>query len=113
MGMEGLQNLAEPALREGWRRVRLWLLASLVIMAICLFMMLSQPAHAATCVPLQPMLDQLVKRYHEFIVVTGNAGDQHMIVTMSDAGTFTVLLSDGKQACIILAGEKAALDNGI
>lgn len=90
------------------------------LMLLCLSMIAhldkagAQTAAAQPCVPLQPLLNRLVKAFHEFVVLTGKAaGDQQMIVTMSDAGTFSVLLTDGKQACIVIAGEKAELDNGI
>lgn len=74
------------------------------------------PAHAQarSCAPMKPLLDQLAKNFHEFVVITGQAaGEQRFMVTMSDKGTFSVLLSDGRQACIVIAGEKAELDNGI
>jgi hypothetical protein len=75
-----------------------------------------RPAHALqlACGPLPILLKQLADRDHEFVVMTGNNADgQKMLVTRSDAGTFTVLLGDGKGACVILAGEKAEFDNGI
>jgi hypothetical protein len=74
-------------------------------------------AHAqavpSACAPLKPMLDRLAAAYHEFVVIRGNAADQQMLVTLSQSGTFTVLLTDGRKACIILAGEKGEIDNGI
>jgi hypothetical protein len=70
-------------------------------------------APAASCGPLQPFLDQLAQRYHEYIVIRGDVADQKMIVTAADNGSFSVLLTDGKTACMILAGEKAELDKGI
>jgi hypothetical protein len=74
-----------------------------------------RPAHALqlACGPLPVLLEQLADRYHEFPVMSGdNAGGSKMVVTRSDAGTFTILLGDGNGACVILAGDKAQFDNG-
>jgi hypothetical protein len=90
----------------------------LLLIALCLAMIIVltvRPARAAqlACGPLPLLLKQLVDRYHEFVVMTGtNADGHHVTVTLSDKGTFTVLLGDGKGACVVLSGEKAALDNG-
>lgn len=94
--------------------------AALLLLAItlCLAMIAAlsiRPAQAARlmCGPLPLLLKQLAARYHEFPVMTAdNADGQKVIVTRSDAGTFTVLLGDGKGACVILAGDKAEFDNG-
>ncbi|TIW23774.1 MAG: hypothetical protein E5V63_24235 [Mesorhizobium sp.] len=97
-------------------RILVAIVAALILLCLGMIVHLDKAdAQTATpCVPLQPLLDRLVKAFHEFIVLTGKAaGDHQMIVTMSDAGTFSVLLTDGKQACIVIAGEKAVLDNGI
>jgi hypothetical protein len=90
----------------------------LILIALCLAaitVLTIWPAHAdpLPCGPERQMLDHLAAHFHEFVVMTGNAADQHMIVTMSSTGTYTVLLSDGTKACMILAGEKAEFDNGI
>ncbi|RWB66594.1 hypothetical protein [Mesorhizobium sp.] len=72
------------------------------------------PAHAQiSCAPLQAMLNRLAKTYHEFIVIRGTAGDRQMFLTLSQAGTYSVIVSDGRTGCVILVGEKAELDNGI
>jgi hypothetical protein len=120
MGMEGLDQVVAEVIEEAARRIRRWLISAAILIALCLAMiaLLSvRPANASEptpCAPLQPLLDHLVKAFHEFVVMTGNAaGDRHVIVTMSDAGTFSIVVTDGKQACIIMAGDKAALDNGI
>ncbi|MER9912777.1 hypothetical protein NKJ71_19315 [Mesorhizobium sp. M0050] len=110
--MEGLQNLAEPVVRR-------WLIVGAILLAICLGMILAlmvRPATAAqlSCGPLELLLKQLAERYHEFPVMTATNQDGAKVqVTLSDAGTFTVLLGDGKGACVILAGDKAEFDNGI
>jgi hypothetical protein len=91
----------------------------LLLIALCLAMIIVltvRPARAAqlACGPLPLLLKQLVDRYHEFVVMTGTNADGHqVVVTRSDAGTFTVLLGDGKGACVVLAGDKAEFDNGI
>ncbi|WP_136617084.1 MULTISPECIES: hypothetical protein [Mesorhizobium] len=91
----------------------------LILITLCLAaitVLTIRPAHALqlACGPLPVLLKQLADRYHEFVVMTGsNLDGQQMLVTRSDAGTFTVLLGDAKGACVILAGEKAAFDNGI
>lgn len=109
MGMEGLQDLATPVIR------RVLIIAGILI-AVCLTMIMwLSAAHAAqlACGPLPMLLKQLADRYHEFVVLAANNADGHKVmVTRSDAGTFTVLLGDGKGACIILAGDKAEFDNG-
>jgi len=90
----------------------------LTLIALCLaaIIFLSiRPAHALqlACGPVPVLLKQLAERYHEFVVMTGNNADgQKMLITRSDAGTFTVLLGDGKGACAILMGEKSEFDNG-
>lgn len=90
------------------------ILAALIALCLAMIWHLT-PAHAQAtpCAPIQAMLDRLAKAYHEFIVVRGKAADQQMLVTLSPAGTFSVLLTDGRKACIILAGEKGEIDNGI
>ncbi|AEH88217.1 hypothetical protein [Mesorhizobium opportunistum] len=88
---------------------RFLLLAALTFLA-------ARPAYAVqlACGPVPILLKQLADRYHEFVVMSGdNADGQKVLVTRSDAGTFTVLLGDGKGACVILAGAKAEFDNGI
>lgn len=91
----------------------------LILIALCLAMitfLTVQSAQAAQlqCGPLPLLLKQLADRYHEFVVMAANNADGHKVmVTRSDAGTFTVLLGDGKGACVILAGDKAEFDNGI
>lgn len=112
MGMEGMQNLAEMAVRR-------WLISAVVLIAVCIVMIIAltiRPAGAAqlSCGPLPQMLKQLADRYHEFPVMAANNADgAKVLVTRSDAGTFTVLLGAGKGACVILAGDKAEFDNGI
>lgn len=91
----------------------------LILIALCLAMitfLTVQSARAAQlhCGPLPLLLKQLADRYHEFVAMAANNADGHKVmVTRSDAGTFTVLLGDGKGACVILAGDKAEFDNGI
>ncbi|TPN11743.1 hypothetical protein [Mesorhizobium sp. B2-1-2] len=91
----------------------------LTMIALCLaaitFLTIQQARAAQlACGPLPLLLKQLVDRYHEFVVMSAdNADGQKVLVTRSDAGTFTVLLGDGKGACVILAGDKAEFDNGI
>lgn len=93
----------------------LFALCLAVIVAMMTMTTIARSAHADAlpCGPECVMLDRLAAHFHEFVVMTANAADQHMIVTMSSAGTFSVLLTDGTRACMILAGEKAELDNGI
>ncbi|MER9459662.1 hypothetical protein NKI80_07130 [Mesorhizobium sp. M0387] len=95
MGMEGLQNLAEPAVRR-------WLIVGAILLALCLAMifLLVIRAHAApaACGSLKALLKQAADVYHEFIVMTGDATGHQMVVTMSATGTFTVFLGDGSQA---------------
>jgi hypothetical protein len=96
--------------------MKTWLAIIVALVALCLGMIAHlNKAHAqpTPCAPLQPLLDRLAKAYHEFIVIRGKAADQQMLVTLSPAGTFSVLLTDGRKACIILAGEKGEIDNGI
>ncbi|WP_192183287.1 hypothetical protein [Mesorhizobium amorphae] len=95
-----------------------WLVMLLVLFALCLAViatMTIRPARAdpAPCGPQAALLKRLVERFHEFVVLTGAAEGQQMIVTLSASGTFTVLLADGNRACIVIAGEKAQFDNGI
>ncbi|RVC47559.1 hypothetical protein EN781_00030 [Mesorhizobium sp. M4A.F.Ca.ET.090.04.2.1] len=93
---------------------RVWVIAAALIV-LCLAMIWRlTPAHAqSSCAPLQAMLDRLAKAYHEFIVIRGTTGDQQMLFTLSQAGTYSVIVSDGRTACVVLVGEKAELDNGI
>lgn len=90
----------------------------LILIAFCLAMITAltiRPASAdpQVCAPERAMLDHLAANFHEFVVLTGSAADQHVIVTLSRTGTFSVLVTDGKTACMFMAGEKAELDNGI
>lgn len=104
-------------LDEGARRIRPWLIAAGILIAVSLAMIgWLSAAHAAQlqCGPLPLLLKQLADRYHEFVVMSANNADgANVLVTRSDKGTFTVLLGDGKGACVILAGDKAEFDNGI
>ncbi|TIV83896.1 MAG: hypothetical protein E5V64_06040 [Mesorhizobium sp.] len=118
MGMEGLDEVLAELLEEWARRARRWLIVAGILIVLCLAMIVAlsiRPARSAqlSCGPLPVLLKQLVDRYHEFVVMTANNADGgQVLVTLSDAGTFTVLLGDGK-ACVILAGDKAELNNGI
>lgn len=92
------------------------MIGMLTFAAVCLAMIVwLNKAHALqlACGPLPVLLKQLAGRYHEFPVMSGESADGgKMVVTRSDAGTFTVLLGDGKGACVIMAGDKAEYDNG-
>jgi len=94
----------------------------LALLALCLAMIVvltMRPANAAPgdqCGPMRAVVQQMLDRYHEFVVMTGDATGQKMVVTMSAAGTFTVILQDredASKACVVLAGDKAEFDNGI
>lgn len=90
-------------------------LASCLLCLAMIFLPVIRSAHAAptACGSLKALLKQAADVYHEFIVMTGKATGHQMVVTMSQAGTFTVFLGDGSQACVVLVGEKAEFDNGI
>lgn len=94
-----------------------WLAAAFILIVMCLvaIYVLSKPASAGAqvCAPYKPLLDQLEKRFDEAVVFTGDISGRQVIVTMSTAGSFSVLLADGNVACIILVGEKAEIDKGI
>lgn len=119
MGMENLEAVVAKALEEVGRQVGRWLIVAGILIVLCLAMIVAlsvRPAHSAqlACGPLPLLLKQLVDRHHEFVVMTAsNADGNQVVVTLSQAGTFTVLLGDGKGACVIMAGDKAELDNGI
>lgn len=91
------------------------ILAALMVLCLVMIWHLT-PAHAQAaptpCAPLKPLLDRLASAYHEFVVMTGEGTGGHVIVTMSQAGTFSVVLTDGTKACLVIAGEKAEFDKG-
>ncbi|MER9196413.1 hypothetical protein NKI13_24530 [Mesorhizobium australicum] len=89
-------------------------LALLITVTLAAIMFLTIRAHAAPppCGPLPVLLKSLADLYHEFVVMSGDATGQQMLVLKSDAGTFSVLLGNGKIACLIMSGEKAQFDNG-
>src|ERR1700747_2087135 len=58
------------------------LLIGAVLAALCLAMIWHlSPAHAdgMPCAPLKPLIDHLVKDYHEVVVMTGDATGHQMI----------------------------------
>ncbi len=88
----------------------------LIGIAICLaaITVLIVRAHAdpLPCGPLPVLLKSLAELYHEFVVMSGSATGQQFLVLKSDAGTFSVLMGNGKTACLVMSGEKAQFDNG-
>ncbi|WP_215732086.1 hypothetical protein [Mesorhizobium loti] len=107
--MEGLQDLATPVIR------RVLIVAGILI-AVCLaaitFLTIRAHADPLPCGPLPVLLKNLADRFHEFVVMSGDATGRQMLILKSDAGTFSVLLGNGKVACLVMSGEKAQFDNG-
>jgi len=92
------------------------LAAAFVLIAICLvaIFVLSKPSSAQVqaCGPFRPLLDHLSKDFGESVVLTGDVLDKQVVVTMSSKGAFTIMVTDGTVACLVLAGDKAELDKG-
>lgn len=74
-----------------------------IILTLCLAM----PVQAETpCLPLPQFLQGLEDRYDETPRMSGLAGAQLLIITASEAGTWTaVLVNPDGSACIASAGE--------
>ena len=69
--------------------------------------LLATTAQAETpCLPLPQFIDGLAEKYAETPRMSGLAGDQLLVITASEAGTWTALMvnPDGT-ACMVSAGE--------
>lgn len=95
---------------------RAWvvLIACIALTLAAITFLSIRPAHAdpLPCGPLPVMLKSLADLYHEFAVMSGDATGRQLIILKSDTGTFSVLLGNGKVACLVMSGEKAQFDNG-
>ena len=77
------------------------------VLAVALSIALSLPASAQqACLALPQFLDGLAEKYAETPRMSGLAGNQLLVITASDAGTWTALMvnPDGT-ACMVSAGE--------
>ena len=74
---------------------------------VVLTLLLAMPANAQqACLALPQFLDGLAEKYDETPRMSGLAGTQLLIITASEAGTWTALMvnPDGS-ACLVSAGE--------
>jgi hypothetical protein len=86
------------------------------LLALCLGMIirLDKARAQAVCGQEKQLLDGLAAHSHEFVVLTGELiSGKRMIVTMAGSGSFSIIESDGNIACMVAAGEKAEIDNGV
>ena len=78
---------------------------------VVLTLLLAMPASAQqACLALPQFLDGLAEKYDETPRMSGLAGTQLLIITASEAGTWTALMvnPDGS-ACLVAAGEAFVL----
>ncbi|MBT1154394.1 hypothetical protein J1C56_02185 [Aminobacter anthyllidis] len=93
-------------------RYTLWVMAGLALL-IALFLM-SRPAEAQQmCGPEPAVLQDLQKRFGEFVIMRGKTKDADVIVTHSENGQWSILIVRQMVACLVLGGKASEIDKGV
>jgi hypothetical protein len=92
-------------------RFVLVLLVGLAVFAGFMAMVLSHAkAQAVLCMPERAMLDMLMQRFDEHVIVRA---DQRIILTRSHAGTWSLLKVDKSIACMSDSGINSEVERGV
>lgn len=82
--------------------------------SLAIFVMTFPAIAQGLCDTERAMLDILLRNHNEFPVFRAEVGSmQRLILTRSDSGTWTLLISSGDKFCVGAAGSTSRFDKGV